>query len=238
MPVDPETTHALATPRHSVTVAIFDIVRSRELAADRRAEVQQRLVALLEKWNQDHAQALLAGFTITLGDESEGMLGAPGVIPDLMWELEEAIPEVPFRWGVGYGELHTPLDRSVTAMDGPAFHNARAAITAAKADNRRGGVFVGFAEPIGAALNGLARLLYHQRARLTDAQREAIAMMRAGETIAQAARTLDITRQALEQRVQGGGWAPYAEGEAALRTLLTTYTTRMVVADTNSLAAR
>jgi hypothetical protein len=220
--------------RLSATVAVFDIVRSRELAPDQRDTLQRQVAELLVRWNATYDDALLAGFMISLGDECQGLLATPSVLPALMWDLEDSIPDVGFRWGIGYGEIHTQLDPTVTAMDGPAFHNARHAIETAKDDNRRGGVYVGFPEPLGAALNGLARLLNHQRSRMTDAQREAITMMRAGTSVAEAARTLGITRQALEQRTQGGGWSAYEEGESALRALLASVATQH---DTTRVAA-
>lgn len=215
----------------SATTVVFDIVRSKTIAAPRRSDVQQRIGALLKRWNRTYAASLLSGFMISLGDEYQGLITAPEIIPDLMWELEDRCADVAFRWGIGFGAVHTQLQRNVTAIDGPTFHNARRAIASAKKDKKQGGVYVGFPPEINGSLNGLARVLFHQRSRLTEAQREGVQYLRSGTTRTEAARALHITRQAMDQRAHSAGWPAYTEGETALRELLGSCNTRLAHAN-------
>lgn len=206
-------------PTRNVTAVIGDLAGSRELAPGRRHATQERLGELLDDLNRQLASSVLADFTVTLGDEFQGVLSDPSALPRLLWVLEVGLPDLRIWTGVGHGAIETDLREEAIGMDGPAFHRAREALEEAKASRRYGGVFSGFGEddPV---LGGLARLLERHRSGLTEAQVEAVELVRDGTSQREAADRLGVTPQAVSKRLQAGGWDTLREGEGALAALL------------------
>ena len=213
-----------ATGRPRATAFIGDVSSSRDLGSEERGELQRQLEALLDRVNRELDEAILADFTITVGDEFQGLLVRPGALPELVWRLRDRLPDVRFWTGVGFGTLDTELEDRAIGMDGPAFHRAREALEAAHDEGLHGGVFSGFGEDDG-VIGGLARLLDWQRQGFTDAQREAVRRVRAGETQTEAARKIGVSRQAVSKRLAAAGWTAYRDAEESLRSLLSRYDT-------------
>ncbi|MGB8259818.1 MAG: SatD family protein [Terracidiphilus sp.] len=199
---------------------IGDLVASRLLASAERNSVQRALRTLLDRLNAANAVSIRSGFTIALGDQFEGLLSpeqAHRILPDLAWELDEAIPQCQVRLGFGLGGISTEIVNQPGLVDGPAFHRARAAIDLAKRRKRMGGVFQGFGEPYDGILNGLARLLHAHRSRWSQQQRRLAAQLRRDAMQSEAAIALEISKQAVSAYAKAAGWAAYKEGEDALR---------------------
>lgn len=204
-------------------VVIGDIVASRRLRGSGRRSVQQHLIAALKDLNRLAGGGLVAEFTITLGDEFEGVLRpdwAHSVIPDLIWTMERELPGVSIRYGIGMGAIDTKIVRNPLEMDGAAFHTARTAIELAAADEKMGGVFQGFGNGYDVVLNGLARVLHHHRAEWSPQQRRVANLLREGKRRHEAADILNLSRQAVSAYGRAADWEAYAEGEAAWRMAL------------------
>lgn len=209
------------TRRHGVyTAVIADVVHSRRLPGDERRELQRAVERTLAEVNRTFASALAAKFLITVGDELQGLLHDPAILPELIRRLEVRLPQIDLRIGVGRGGIDTDLKEYAIGMDGPAWHAARAAIDAAKKDDRRGGVFRGFGARDDLTLNGLARLLHHLRAGLTSKQRALLEELLDDETQTEIARKAGISKQAVSKQARAAGWELYREGEAAARAIL------------------
>lgn len=206
------------------TAFIGDLSGSRNLERGRRREVQERLTEVLDALNSSLRGDLLSLFTVTLGDEFQGLLSRPGAITEIQWCLRRDLPSVRLWTGVGFGGLDTPLQQQAVGMDGPAFHRAREAVEQAREEGIHGGVFAGFEadDPI---LTGLARLLDHHRAAFTSAQLEAVDLVRSGRRQSEVAEELGVTPQAISKRLKAAGWEAYRMGEGALRDLLGRYDT-------------
>ena len=131
------------------------------------------------------------------------------------------------RVGLGLGALNTPVQKVAINIDGPALYFARAAIQTAAEKRRFGGVFLGFGE-LDPVLNGMARLLWFHRSRLTRQQSRIIELLRRGRSQSDAAGELRITRQAVSKQVVSTGWWAYAEAESAWRILLERYINPML----------
>jgi hypothetical protein len=141
-------------------------------------------------------------FERTAGDEFQGVLDDPAVVVGVVLDLVRA-----GGWsiGVGAGAVHTPLPGSTRAGAGPAFLCARAAVEAAKRRPARVAVRGAATTASGdaqAVLTALAVLID----RRSDQAWEAIALVEAGRTQAQAAAELGVTRQAVGQRLAAGLW--------------------------------
>jgi hypothetical protein len=107
--------------------------------------------------------------------------------------------------GLGAGPVQTPLPGSTRAGAGPAFIAARSAVEAAKRRPVRvavRGAAADRAADAQAVLTALAALVE----RRSDQAWEAIELVEAGRTQAQAAAELGITRQAVGQRLAAGLW--------------------------------
>jgi hypothetical protein len=141
-------------------------------------------------------------FERTAGDEFQGVLDDPAAVVGVVLDLVRA-----GGWsiGVGAGPVQTPLPGSTRAGAGPAFVCARAAVEAAKRRSARVAVrspATTAAADAQAVLTALAVLVDRRSAQAW----EAIALVGAGRTQAEAAAELGITRQAVGQRLAAGLW--------------------------------
>jgi hypothetical protein len=201
---------------------IADMVSSKSLSPATRARVQEEFTALIDILNQLFQADLRAKFVITLGDEFQAVLRNPVIIPQLVWTLEQRFTARPLRLGFGYGKIHTSIKEYAINLDGPALHNARAAIEEAKRRNSRGGVFAGFGPTLDPALNGFARVLYHQRSTWPARQRAVAARLHEGWKGTEIAAELGITKQAVSRYALLGGWDAYVTAEQGWSALLRT----------------
>ena len=200
---------------------IVDMVRSRDLANLERANTQERFTAFVDLLNRKYDSALASRFAITLGDEFQGLLLDPAIIPDLVWDIETRFTGPVLRIGFGLGALSTPLREFAINIDGPALHEARASIEIAKKADYLGGVFSGFGESENLILNGFARLLRSHRAVLYPQQMKIVELLRQGLTQTEAARVLRLTKQAVSKSAKASGWVAYQQGEQGWRAALT-----------------
>lgn len=97
-----------------------------------RARLQRDLLQLVEKLNRQYRGGLVVPLALVAGDELQGLVGDPGVLVDLATELAEGVHPVGLAVGIGQGGLSTDLVPEVGALDGPAFHRAREALTEAR----------------------------------------------------------------------------------------------------------
>ncbi len=141
-------------------------------------------------------------FERTAGDEFQGVLEDPAVVVDVVRRL---VRDGGWSVGVGAGPVQTPLPGSTRAGAGAAFIAARAAVEAAKRRPVRVAVRGVVADPAAdaqAVLTALAALVE----RRSDQAWEAIGLVEAGRTQAEAAAELGISRQAVGQRLAAGLW--------------------------------
>jgi hypothetical protein len=210
-------------PATQYVVLIGDMVASRNLRKGSRRSLQQHFLAVLDELNRWGREGLVADFTITLGDEFEGVLrpeSASDMVPEVIWKLEKELAAISMRFGIGMGEIDTEIVRNPLTMDGPAFHAARKAIERAAAEDLMGGVFLGFGSGHNLILNGMARLLHHHRSAWTPQQRRVANLLHEGKRQQEVAEALNVSKQAVSAYARAGGWAAYEEGETAWRTAL------------------
>jgi hypothetical protein len=110
------------------TAIIGDIVDSRKIR--NRNEVQRKFKSVLDEINTKYAEDIASKFTITLGDEFQGLLKSKKNILKILWDIEMAMSPYEMRFGIGIGDINTDidLDRSPT-IDGPAYYRARKMVT-------------------------------------------------------------------------------------------------------------
>jgi hypothetical protein len=209
----------LAAPTRRYVAVIADMVGSRNLEPTARGALQKKFGELMDRFNRDYREAIAAKFVITLGDEFQALLNSTALIPDLIYRLEEDLPERQFRLGIGIGTLVTPLREYAINIDGPSLHIARKAIEYAKNTKALGGVFLGVGD-LEEILNGMARLLWFHRFHWTRPQRKIAGLLRQGMSQAQVAKRLRITKQVVSRQVLAAGCYQYIAAENAWRMIL------------------
>lgn len=104
---------------------------------EKRHDAQVRLKEALDGLNHVLGPHLVGRARLTVGDEFELLVDHPEqLVPALAW-LSTRIAPVRVRLGIGRGAIYTITDRErVQEADGPAFHQARAALDHASAEDQ------------------------------------------------------------------------------------------------------
>ena len=106
---------------------IGDIIESRQLA--NRAQQQEALSQVLDNLNDRYQAHLASRFSLTLGDEFQGLVKVGAPIFQIIDQLRLALPDLNLRFGLGLGEILTSINPAVSlGADGPAYWRAREAI--------------------------------------------------------------------------------------------------------------
>jgi hypothetical protein len=168
----------------------------------RRSRDSTDQVERLLGWLDRRRLPTVRRFERTAGDEVQGVLDAPAAAVGLVLDLVRQD-----RWsiGLGIGRVDEPLPASTRAGSGPAFVLARDAVTRAK--SRPTGLAVsGSAVPAAAHAQTALDLVATIVARRSDRGWEAVDLAVEGLSQVQVARRLDITKQAVSQRLQAADW--------------------------------
>lgn len=193
---------------------IADAIASRELAPAARARLQTDVRAALPELNRRYAKSLAARFAVTLGDELQCLLATSQPLWDIAHQVRARLPAVDWVVACGRGPITTPLAPTAPEVDGPCFHDARAAMDRAKR-HRQVFAFGGFAP----ALEPLASYYSALYWSWTPRQRRAAALLRLGDAAAAAAR-LDVDRSAVSHLARRMAWPLVAAGDKMFRALL------------------
>ena len=218
--------------RNPVIAVIGDVVQSRDITPRQRPKVQAALEGLMAHINKRYSKAVLSDFLLTLGDEFQGLLDVPDVIPDIVQDIRERLPELRLRIAVSRGILTTPRKKTALGMDGPAWHAARDLLERSRSRRDSGGAgggvwFVGFRDD-DEVLNALSALLDHHWDKLVATQREVVTALRHHEGLRKdAAKELGISQQSLSNRAQSAGAREYAAGMQAWRAMLERHGTKV-----------
>lgn len=180
---------------------IGDINNSRQL--ERRGSIQVRFKRAIRTINTEFESEIASPFMITLGDEFQGLLSSPVRSYRLARRLQDLMEPVPFAFGIGIGNLETPLNRrEPLGMDGPCFHNARKALLLAKKNKNE--IRYQFDDPAGELVNAIVISLDKQWQQLSENQREILKRRKEGMTQLAIAKKLHITKQAVSKSAKTG----------------------------------
>ncbi|MBX5332200.1 hypothetical protein HQO90_14500 [Rhodococcus fascians] len=159
---------------------------------------------------------LIRPFERTAGDEVQAVCEDAATVVAIALELV-ATPH--WSVGIGVGSVELPLPDTTRAGRGQAFEAARDAVTRAK--NAPAALAVTGPEPAAAedaeTASTLVALLV---ARRSDQGREAVALMAEGMSQTDAAERLDISKQAMSQRLSVAGWHVENAGRTLAARLL------------------
>ena len=106
------------------TAIIGDIKGSKKL--NNRKEVQRKLSKILGEINSKYESDIASTFSITLGDEFQGLLRSPRYTLEIVKYIQTKMYPVIFRIGIGLGDISTDITPgSALGADGPAYYAAR-----------------------------------------------------------------------------------------------------------------
>lgn len=184
------------------TAVIGDMISSRR-SAD-RAELQTRFRESLAQINSEFANRFESRLIVLAGDEFQGLLKSP-VHGIWLCDLIEERLQVPFRFGIGYGELTTDSARYAIGTDGPAWHHARKAIEESK---KRGDrlTFRGFGDHEDLYLTAAQDMLDFQWQKLTKSQKQVLKALERGSTQVEVAAQLGKVQQYVSRTARASGF--------------------------------
>ena len=122
---------------------IADVIDSKMV--EERFDLQKQLEKTLQTMNELFGEFLASSFTLTLGDEFQGLLKVDAPVFQIIDTLRSELTPTQLRFGIGLGEIVTDIDplQSIGA-DGPAYWNARAAINLVHQKNDYGNTQIYF----------------------------------------------------------------------------------------------
>jgi hypothetical protein len=194
-----------------VTVLTADVVESRR-QDDLRRFLAERLARLRHP-------LLETAFTVSRGDEIQGVCRGALEAPELARWLRYHCRPLVLRLGIGIGA--SPEEKAVSSwdMNGEAFFRARAALERLKSGKSPRTLVVSGDEQTDTIANALFELMDATLSRWTGGQWEAVAAYERDGTYEAAGAVLGIALQNVEKRCRAARWPAVRTGEAALRKL-------------------
>src|SRR5256884_3209249 len=188
----------------------------RLLPPARRARLETDARAAALALNRGYASVLAARFAVTLGDELQCLLPSPARLWEIAHQIRARLPAVDWVVGCGLGAISTPLAPTAPEIDGPCFHQARAALDRAKR-LRLVFTFGGFPSGVDPLASYYGALYWSW----TPRQRRAATLLRLGDPAAAAA-ALKVDRSAVSHLARRMAWPLVAAGDKMFQTLLET----------------
>ncbi|MEA4812475.1 MAG: SatD family protein [Anaerolineaceae bacterium] len=106
---------------------IGDLVNSKSISS--RGDFQKYFSDLIERVNRSFVGCIASRFTITTGDELQGLLHDASQLSHLMDTIITNLHPVKVRFGISYGHLNTSFNPHLSVgADGPVYWAARQAI--------------------------------------------------------------------------------------------------------------
>ncbi|RMF61506.1 MAG: hypothetical protein D6748_01495 [Calditrichaeota bacterium] len=113
-------------------VIIGDVSGSKQLSGKSRYQTQLYVKSAIIQINEEFQGVIEAPFTISKGDEFQGLLTNLEAAFRCVLALEKLTFPVKLRFGIGIGKVYKMGGRLPIEMDGPAFHRANEALDYAK----------------------------------------------------------------------------------------------------------
>jgi hypothetical protein len=158
------------------TAIIGDLIDSRLIEANERHRIQEKIKYLLSEVNSKYCDHIASKFTLTLGDEFQGLLRVTCPSIDIIMYLIKELHPHGVRFGVGLGDIYTDIDpEKAIGADGPAYHRARECINYLKNWRQcRFPVMYATDNPDSMLINAICDSVSDLMDTWTDKQREAV----------------------------------------------------------------
>lgn len=209
---------------------IGDLVGSREEPAAWRRELNKLVAGALGTLNRDLGPQLLAAPIVqTAGDEIQALFRGPRGPVELIQRLTDFLhgrAERPIAFGLGCGTIFThdvpraPRQlENVALVDGPAFHDARAALE--RVQKKRGWVACqGLGESGDLILDYIFESMWSIRSRWTALQSHRTVQMRELGVQKEVARQEGLSPSVVSEALKAASFSTILAGEEAARRAL------------------
>lgn len=160
---------------------IGDIKNSKKIK--NRYKFQERLQEALNQVNQIYADSIASKFTITLGDEFQGLLHTGKNVMEIIQYIKQEIHPIEIRFGIGVGAISTEINSDISiGADGPGYYKARESVEYLKIVEKRkekalGNIYIkidGDNVVQELSINTIFKLMYSIEVNWTEKQREVI----------------------------------------------------------------
>jgi len=195
-----------------------------------RFHEKELLTEVLGKVNARYGDVIASNFTLTVGNEFQGVLSDATPIMEIIDWIRVSMADSGLLFGIGIGDLETRISKLSIGVDGPAYWNAREAILAVHEDDDYGrtNVLIRADESrnLVHVLNETLRLCGYIESRWRDTQRELVekSILLHGHDLSvkqiELAKDMGLTTQALNQRIQSSGYYNYIRTRKELAQLL------------------
>jgi len=107
-----------------------DLKESRKIS--KRKKIQEKLKIVLDKINNKYRKNIKVKFSITLGDEFQGLIDSLALSYIIIKDIKRLLFPLKISFGVGVGKISTKFSKRTSEMDGEAFFRSRKALGHAK----------------------------------------------------------------------------------------------------------
>ncbi len=212
---------------------IGDIVKSKNIS--KRQQLQTDLEEVLDYINTKYHSTIAAKFTITLGDEFQGLLNSPEVLMDIVDYIKVHLHPIKVRFGIGFGDMSTEIKSIAIGADGPAYHVAREAINTVKRGDTKheqsNKDILIYSDSIKDDLydnldvvNSILAVCYFIETKWSDKQREIIKhLMEGAKSQTELADLYNIEQSSISRRIERSGYYAYKEAKHEAKKLVIRY---------------
>lgn len=178
---------------------IGDIVGSKNIKD--RQTIQDHFKKTLEEVNRKYDTYIASNFTVTLGDEFQGLLTAPSLCLEIIQYIKEKMSPIELVFGIGIGEMLTNFSKQTSiGSDGPAYWYARKMVEKSKAKKPSINIFSD--SPEDQLINSLIQFVERSSRAQTDRQKEIIKWYKALGSQYKVAEKLGIKQSAVSTSLQ------------------------------------
>ncbi|MFH5836206.1 SatD family protein [Proteiniclasticum sp. C24MP] len=198
--------------------------------AQTRSQVEKMLSDTLKKVNGDYKEVIASNFSMTIGNEFQGLLSSGDSVMEIIDEIRFRMDEVELFFGIGVGDIETRISKLSIGIDGPAYWNAREALLALNEDNDYGSTKIRIEADenrnLVRIMNETIRLCGYIESRWRDTQKEVVkkSVLLHGHDLSvkqiELAGELGLSTQALNQRIQSSGYYNYIRARKEISLLL------------------
>lgn len=210
-------------------IAIIGDIQGSKMIENRK-DTQIKLETVLEEINLQYSDNIASKFTITLGDEFQGLLLDGGNVLNILSKIERRMHPVKLRFGVGIGEITTDINPSMSiGADGPGYYRAREAIENLKEKEKRKQTYAGDIlfkaddenQLIITMLNTIIELMFAIKSFWSDRQREVIwDMLEYHDNQINTAKRLKIKQPTVQKALVAGKYYAYKEAIDTIESVL------------------
>ena len=118
-------------------IAIIGDVKKSKNIKDRK-EFQNKLNKILSEINEMYSDSISSNFTITLGDEFQGLLHSGKNVMNIIQYIKKEVYSIKIRFGIGIGAITTDINSKISiGADGPGYYKARDSIEQLKTSEKK-----------------------------------------------------------------------------------------------------